>query len=455
MTKRAGGVFGPWLMAHSSRKNLGWRTGVTAAIFCLLSLAFGPRSVCFAQTADDGPVVIQTELTLDNAVQDEAPAPTIKPSVYEREAAGEESLEEIMVKSGQIIQINRSLKNAIEENSRLYSDKEDLDRTVGILRGQRQIQAQRQISLEDQRDKLRQQRDQLEQALKEVKAVEQSMDVKEELHADQAKKLALQIKDLREKLAAAEEKVRKAQEMLAANGVQVPEDEKAQGPEGNAMLAGNGPSALPGQGDGTPQLSQAEQDQSSAGQEERDLERRIEVRLAQGEGTLPPAGPGTSGEEPAASQLSGEPPAGGQGETVFAADLADKDKSMEVIQMIDRFHEETEALRKDEARVHYNMGNVYFYQGKYEKALLEYREAVTLMPEDPKAHFNLAFVSSEFMKDWDTAVPHYRQYLMLEPEAKDAALVQEKLLEAELIKRTTIPSDLEKDVRKEHSGYYR
>jgi len=102
-----------------------------------------------------------------------------------------------------------------------------------------------------------------------------------------------------------------------------------------------------------------------------------------------------------------------------------------------------------------DMGNVYFYQGKYKQALLEYKEAVTLMPEDASAHFNLAFVSSEFLKDWDTAVPHYRQYLMLDPEADDATLVQEKLLEAELIRRSRITSDLEIDVRRADSDAYR
>ena len=95
------------------------------------------------------------------------------------------------------------------------------------------------------------------------------------------------------------------------------------------------------------------------------------------------------------------------------------------------------------------MGNIYFHQGKYKKAVGEYRQALTLTPQDPNAHYNLALVSGEFLKDLKTALNHYRQYLALRPGAEDSALVEEKILEAELILRTQIPSSLEEDIKKE------
>ena len=34
-----------------------------------------------------------------------------------------------------------------------------------------------------------------------------------------------------------------------------------------------------------------------------------------------------------------------------------------------------------------------------------------LMPDDPDVHYNLAFVSSEHLDDYKTALKHYRIYL--------------------------------------------
>jgi len=120
-----------------------------------------------------------------------------------------------------------------------------------------------------------------------------------------------------------------------------------------------------------------------------------------------------------------------------------EDKTMDLLAKIDAFTEEDERLRMDSAKAHYNMGNIYFQKGEFELAAREYYQAVTLMPNDPDSHYNLAFVSGEHLLDQKTALKHYQLYLYLNPKAKDFNLVKEKMLKARLYIRGQVDSPLE------------
>jgi tetratricopeptide (TPR) repeat protein len=117
----------------------------------------------------------------------------------------------------------------------------------------------------------------------------------------------------------------------------------------------------------------------------------------------------------------------------------------DVLAMMDHVQRKNEVIMKDEARVHYNMGNVFFKQGDYQKAAHEFQKAVQLYPQDANFHFNLAFVSGEYLSDHATALRHYQWYLYFAPEADDVRLVRERILEAELYLKSQIDSPLEKD----------
>ena len=105
---------------------------------------------------------------------------------------------------------------------------------------------------------------------------------------------------------------------------------------------------------------------------------------------------------------------------------------------------------KDElAKAHYNMGNIYYERGEYQRAVVEYYQAVDLAPNDPDTHYNLAFVSGEFLSDQETALKHYQWYLYLRPEADDSALVNEKIMQAKLHLRSKVDSVLDKN-----NGHY-
>lgn len=123
-------------------------------------------------------------------------------------------------------------------------------------------------------------------------------------------------------------------------------------------------------------------------------------------------------------------------------------KTLDLLSNIDTYNINDERLRHDAAKAHYNMGNIYYRKGYYEIAAREYYQAVTLMPNDPDTHYNLAFVSGEYLRDFKTALKHYKMYLYLNPEAKDKAFVNEKIMHAQLEIRASLNSILEKDINK-------
>ena len=120
-------------------------------------------------------------------------------------------------------------------------------------------------------------------------------------------------------------------------------------------------------------------------------------------------------------------------------------KAYDILSSLSSFKTIDERLILDTARAHYNMGNVYFNKGEFKLAAREYYQAVTLMPNDPDVHYNLAYVSSERLRDYQTALKHYRMYLYLNPGAKDSDFVHEKIVEANLFLNNVTNSPLESD----------
>lgn len=120
---------------------------------------------------------------------------------------------------------------------------------------------------------------------------------------------------------------------------------------------------------------------------------------------------------------------------------------MDVIALLNDLDTMRQEIRDDEAKIYYNMGNIFFHQGKYDEAVAEYRKALDLSPTDASAHFNLAYISGEFLHDYPMALEHYQQYLFLSPAAEDAQLVQEKILEVQLYLRADVNRDIDDDVR--------
>jgi tetratricopeptide (TPR) repeat protein len=127
----------------------------------------------------------------------------------------------------------------------------------------------------------------------------------------------------------------------------------------------------------------------------------------------------------------------------------------EVLQKGGDLDPEDEKFKEELARAHYNMGNVYFERGEYQRSVVEYYQAVDLMPYDADAHYNLAFVSGEFVGDQETALKHYQWYLYLKPNAQDRKLVDEKIVAAKLVGRSRIPATIDKPELSGHQNMSR
>jgi len=107
--------------------------------------------------------------------------------------------------------------------------------------------------------------------------------------------------------------------------------------------------------------------------------------------------------------------------------------------------EENQILRKDTIKLHYNLANLFFEQGKYDMSATEYKRVLDLMPQDAATHYNLAFVSAEYLKDYKGAIENYKKYISLDPKATDVPFVKSQILELQLKLQNKIDSPLDRD----------
>ncbi|MEI7998222.1 MAG: tetratricopeptide repeat protein [Candidatus Omnitrophota bacterium] len=122
-----------------------------------------------------------------------------------------------------------------------------------------------------------------------------------------------------------------------------------------------------------------------------------------------------------------------------------ENKTNEMLSKIGDLDPEDQQFKDELSKAHYNMGNIYFERGEYQRAVVEYYQAVDLTPNDADIHYNLAFVSGEFLGDQETALKHYQWYLYLKPNAEDTSAINEKILQAKLHVRSGINSRIDKD----------
>ncbi len=106
---------------------------------------------------------------------------------------------------------------------------------------------------------------------------------------------------------------------------------------------------------------------------------------------------------------------------------------------------EDQQFKEELSKAHYNMGNIYYERGEYQRAVVEYYQAVDLTPNDADVHYNLAFVSAEYLGDQETALKHYQWYLYLKPNAEDVNAIKERMMQAKLHLRSKIDSVIDKD----------
>ncbi|MFH1435854.1 MAG: tetratricopeptide repeat protein [Pseudomonadota bacterium] len=77
------------------------------------------------------------------------------------------------------------------------------------------------------------------------------------------------------------------------------------------------------------------------------------------------------------------------------------------------------------AKTHFKAAGSYYNQGKYEKALEEFKEAYRLMPL-PEVIYNMA-QCYERLGDLETSIEEYRKYMEEKPDAKDLQAIRDKI----------------------------
>ncbi len=77
------------------------------------------------------------------------------------------------------------------------------------------------------------------------------------------------------------------------------------------------------------------------------------------------------------------------------------------------------------ANMHYNLGVLLSKQRDYPKASKEFQKVIELRPNDADAHYNLGVIYAEHIPNRPKAMDYFRQYLKLNPAAKDASWVKQ------------------------------
>ncbi|MDD5745977.1 MAG: tetratricopeptide repeat protein, partial [Candidatus Omnitrophica bacterium] len=86
------------------------------------------------------------------------------------------------------------------------------------------------------------------------------------------------------------------------------------------------------------------------------------------------------------------------------------------------------ALRRENNMLHYNLGVFYTQRQEYTLAIDEFNKALKLNANDASTHYNLGIIYSRYIIDETKAVSHFKHYLALAPNDKDATRAKEYLL---------------------------
>jgi len=93
-----------------------------------------------------------------------------------------------------------------------------------------------------------------------------------------------------------------------------------------------------------------------------------------------------------------------------------------------KLERETNDLRLENATLHYNIGVFHTQRQEYTQAITEFRKALKLNANDPSTHYNLGIIYSRYIIDEPKAIVHFKHYLALAPNDKDAQKAKEYLL---------------------------
>ncbi|MCM8813469.1 MAG: tetratricopeptide repeat protein, partial [Candidatus Omnitrophica bacterium] len=93
-----------------------------------------------------------------------------------------------------------------------------------------------------------------------------------------------------------------------------------------------------------------------------------------------------------------------------------------------KLENENERLRMQNATLHYNLGVFHTQRQEYMQAIEEFQQCLKFNSADSSAHYNLGIIYSRYIIDEAKAVLHFKHYLSLSPQDKDAQRAKEYIL---------------------------
>ncbi|MCG8430880.1 MAG: tetratricopeptide repeat protein, partial [Candidatus Omnitrophica bacterium] len=91
-----------------------------------------------------------------------------------------------------------------------------------------------------------------------------------------------------------------------------------------------------------------------------------------------------------------------------------------------------ERLLKENAVLHYNLGVFHLQRLEHMEAVREFGKALELNPQDAASHYNLGLIYAEYLDNKSKAINHFKRYLMIDPQDKDADRARKYILTWEM-----------------------
>jgi tetratricopeptide (TPR) repeat protein len=85
-------------------------------------------------------------------------------------------------------------------------------------------------------------------------------------------------------------------------------------------------------------------------------------------------------------------------------------------------------LLKENAVLHYNLGVYYIEKQEYNDAIAEFVKVLELNPNDAATHYNLGIIYADYLNDKAKAIVHFKRYLAINPNDKDAERAKKYIL---------------------------
>lgn len=102
----------------------------------------------------------------------------------------------------------------------------------------------------------------------------------------------------------------------------------------------------------------------------------------------------------------------------------------------------------EQKETHYLRGRNRVSTQDYTGAIEEFEQALQINPKSAAAHFELAWLHEEHMKDWASAIYHYQKHLQLKPDSEYAERARERMKACKLeLARTEVLSPVTQDMQ--------